>query len=91
MVVDENSAVVPKVKIKLQVPDGKEFRDIAATETDPNGRFVFEAQPAGDYRLVFAGVPRFSPAAIPVRYSTTGFKGLRVTLPVATSDSCQQD
>jgi Carboxypeptidase regulatory-like domain len=55
VVVDENSAVIPKVKVRLQVPDGKDLRDIEATETDPTGQFSFEAQPSGNYRLVFAG------------------------------------
>jgi 5-hydroxyisourate hydrolase-like protein (transthyretin family) len=91
VVVDENSAPVPKVKVKLQVPDGKELRDIAATETDLNGRFSFEAQPSGNYRLIFASVPSFASATIPVRYLKAGFKGIRLTLPIAPSDSCPQD
>jgi hypothetical protein len=90
VVVDETSAVVPKVRIKLQVPDGREFREIAARETDISGQFSFEDYPSGNYRLVFAA-PGFSPATIPVRYSKTGFKGIRLTLPVAASDSCPQD
>jgi hypothetical protein len=91
VVVDENSAVISKVKVRLQVPDGKDFRDIVAAETDPTGRFNFEAQPSGNYRLVFAGVTGFCRATIPVRYSKAGFKGIRLTLPVAASDSCPQD
>lgn len=91
VVVDENSAVIPKVKVRLQVSDGKDFRDIGATETDPTGRFSFEAQPSGNYRLVFAGLLGLCRATIPVRYSKAGFKGIRLTLPVAASDSCSQD
>jgi hypothetical protein len=90
VVVDEASAVVSKVKIKLQVPGGEEFRDIASTKTDPSGRFSFGAQPSGNYRLLFVA-RGFSPATIPVRYSKTGFKGIRLTLPIAASDSCPQD
>ncbi len=45
VVVDENLAVVPKVKVRLQVPEGKDFRDTSATETDPTGQFSFKAQP----------------------------------------------
>ncbi len=91
VVVDENSAVISKVKVRLQVPDGEDFRDIGAAETDPNGRFSLEAQPSGNYRLVFFGPPGFCHAMIPVRYSKVGFKGMRLTLPVAASDSCPQD
>jgi hypothetical protein len=90
VVVDENLALVPKVKVILQTSDGKDFRDIGATETDPNGRFGFEAQPFGNYRFVFAA-RGFSPSTILIRYSKAGFKGIRLTLPVAVSDSCPQD
>ncbi|MGP8095404.1 MAG: carboxypeptidase-like regulatory domain-containing protein [Candidatus Sulfotelmatobacter sp.] len=90
MVVDENSAVIPKVKVRLQVPDGKDFRDIGGTETDATGRFSFEPRRPGQYRLVFRPVG-FCPAEIPVRYSAAGLKGIRLTLPVAPSDSCPQD
>jgi hypothetical protein len=90
VVVDENLAVIPNVKVRLQMPDGKDFRDIGAIETDPTGRFSFEARPPGNYRLVFAGCG-FCPATIPVEYSKAGFKGVRLTLPVAASDSCAQD
>jgi len=91
VVVDENSAVIPRVKVRLQVPNGKDFRDVAATETDPIGQFSFETQPSGNYRLVFAGLSGFCRATIPVRYSKAGFKGIRLTLPVAASDSCPRD
>jgi len=90
VVVDENLALVPKVKVILQTSNGKDFRDIGATETDPNGRFGFEAQPFGNYRIVFAATG-FSPSTIPVRYSKTGFKGIRLTLPVEASDTCPQN
>jgi hypothetical protein len=91
VVVDGDSALVPKVKVRLQVPDGKDFRDIAATETDLNGLFSFEAQPSGKFRFVFAGPKGFCSATIPVRYSKAGFKGILLTLPAAASDSCPQD
>ena len=91
VVVDEDSAVIPRVKVGLQVPDGKNFRDIEAAETDLAGRFTFEAQPSGDYRLVFAGPQGFCHATIPVRYSKAGLKGIRLMLPVAASDSCPRD
>ena len=90
VVVDDNLAVVPKVKVRLQVPDDEDFLDIGATETDLNGQFSFEARPFGNYRFVFA-VPGFSPAIIPVGYSKAGFKGIRLTLPAAVSDSCPKD
>ena len=91
VVVDENSALIPKVKVRLQVSDGKYFRDIGATETDPTGQFSFEAQPAERFRLVFAGPLGFCRATIPARYSKAGLKGIRLTLPVASSDSCPRD
>ena len=91
VVVDQNLAVIPKVKVRVQVPDGKDFRDIGATETDPNGRFDFEARPSGNYRLAFAGPAGFCSAAIPVRYSKRGLKGMRLILPVAASDTCPDD
>ena len=71
--------------------DGTDFRDVGETETDPNGQFGFEAPPPGNYRLVFSGPKGFCHAAIPVRYSKAGFKGIRLTLGVAASDSCPQD
>jgi len=90
VVVDENLAVIPKVTIKLQVSDGDGIRDIATTETDAVGQFRFGAQPFGKYYLAFKA-PNFCPATIPIRYSRTGLKGVRLTLPVAASDSCPQD
>ena len=39
VVVDENLAVVPKVKVKLQVPVGQDFHDVALIETDRSGQF----------------------------------------------------
>jgi hypothetical protein len=91
VVVDENLAVVPKVKVRLQVPEGKDFRDTSATETDPTGQFSFKAQPIEGSRLVFASPPGLCSATIPVRYSKAGLKGIRLTLPVAASDSCLRD
>jgi hypothetical protein len=88
VVVDENFAVVPKVKVRLQVPDGKDFRNIEATETDPTGHFSFDVHSSRDYRLVFTGPRGFCPATIPVAYSKTGLKGIRVTLPTAATDTC---
>jgi hypothetical protein len=55
VVVDRNLAVIPKVKIRLQVPEGEDFREVEATETDPTGRFSFKAKPSENYRLVFTG------------------------------------
>ncbi len=88
--VDENSAVIPKVKVSLQVFDGKDFRDIAKTESGPYGQFRFQDQPHGDYRLKTSGPAGFCQVTIPVRYSTEGFGGTRLTLPVAATDSCPQ-
>jgi hypothetical protein len=89
-VVDENLAVIPKSKVKLQRPDGRNFRDIASVETDPMGRFSFTPQHPGRYRFVFAGPRGFCPAAIPINYSKSGFKGIRLTLPVGATDTCPQ-
>ncbi|MGO9087105.1 MAG: carboxypeptidase-like regulatory domain-containing protein [Candidatus Sulfotelmatobacter sp.] len=90
VVVDENLAVVPKVKVRLQARDGRDLRDIEVIETDPTGRFSFEAHDPGQYRLVFVGPKGFCPATIPVRYSKTGLKGIRLTLPIGASDTCPQ-
>ena len=90
VVVDENLAVIPKVKVKIQVPDGKYFRDIGLVETDSTGRFNFVPQHSGRYRLVFAGPLGFCSATIPVQYLKSGFKGIRVTLPVVATDTCSQ-
>jgi len=89
-VVDENLAVIPKVKVRLQVPDGKDFRDIELIETDRSGQFNFESHRPGRYRLVFAASVGFCPATIPVRYGKTGLKGIRLILPVAATDTCPQ-
>jgi hypothetical protein len=86
--VDENLAVIPKVRVRLQASDSRDFRDVATTETDSNGQFHFEGQSRGKYRLVFTGPNGFCPAAIPIRYSKVGFRGMHLTLPVASSDSC---
>lgn len=89
VVVDETLAVVPKVKVRLQVPDGVgKFRDLGATQTDSAGRFDFAAQRSENYRLVFEGSSGFCPATIPIRYSKTGLKGIRLVLPAAASDTC---
>jgi hypothetical protein len=90
VVVDENLAVVPKVKVKLQVPVGQDFHDVALIETDRSGQFSFEGNGPGQYRLVFAGLVGLCPATIPVRYGKTGLKGIRLTLPVAATDTCPQ-
>jgi hypothetical protein len=88
--VDENSTVIPRVKVILQVAQDKNFRDIGTTESSPTGQFSFQDQPPGDYRFRTSGLPGFCQVTIPVRYSTEGFKGIRLTLPVAASDSCPQ-
>ena len=90
VVVDENLAVVPKVKVRLQARNRRDFRDIEVIETDPTGRFGFEAHDPGQYRLVFVGPKGFCTATIPVRYSKTGLKGIRLTLPIGASDTCPQ-
>ena len=90
VVVDEKLAVIPKVKVNLQVPDGEDFRDIGSVETDPTGRFGFTLQHSGRYRLFFVGPRGFCGAAIPVKYSKSGFKGIRLTLPIGATDTCPQ-
>lgn len=90
VVVDENLAVIPRVKVNLQVLDGQAFRDIGSIETDSTGRFGFAAQHLGKYRLVFSGPTGLCPATIPVTYSNAGLKGIRLTLPVAATDTCPQ-
>jgi hypothetical protein len=74
----------------LQVRDRHDFRDVEVVETDPTGRFGFEAHDPGQYRLVFVGPKGFCPATIPVRYSTTGLRGIRLTLPTGPSDTSPQ-
>ncbi len=88
VVVDQNLAVVPKLKVRLQVQDGQDFRDIGSGETDATGRFDFAPRHAGEYRLVFAGGHGLCPAAVLVKQSKSGFRGIRLTLPIAASDTC---
>jgi hypothetical protein len=90
VVVDENLAVIPKVKVKIQVPDDRGFRDIGSVETDSTGRFRFAAQHPGKFRLVFSGPVGFCPATIPVTSSKAGLRGIRLTLPAAATDTCPQ-
>jgi len=90
VVVDENLAVIPRVKVRLQVRDGRDFCDIEVVETDPNGRFSFEDHTPGQYRLVFKAFAGLCPATIPVSYSKEGLKGLRLTLPASATDTCPQ-
>jgi hypothetical protein len=90
VVVDKNIAVIPKIKVKLQVPRSTDFRDVALAETDLTGRFSFEKQPPGQYVLVFTAPAGFCSATIPVNYSKRGFKGIRLTLPVGATDTCPQ-
>ena len=90
VIVDENLAVVPKVKVTLQEPHGKEFRNIGSVEADSEGRFSFEAHRLGRYRFVFVGPVGLCRATVPVNYSQSGFKGIRLTLPVSASDTCPQ-
>ena len=90
VVVDQDMAVIPKVKVLLQIRDGEKFRDVAAVDTDSTGRFNFESQPRGGYRFVFSGPAGFCPAKVPVRYTSEGLHGMRLILPVAASDTCPQ-
>jgi hypothetical protein len=89
--VDENLAVIPKVKVELQAPDGRDFRAVVGGETDATGQFHFGRQRPGKYLVVFTGPRGFCQAAIPLPYSKVGLKGMRLTLAVAASDSCPQD
>jgi hypothetical protein len=90
VVIDENLALVPKVKVRLQARDRQDFRDIEVIETDPTGRFSFKAHDPGQYRLVFVGPNGFCRTTIPISYSKTGLKGIRLTLPTGPSDTCPQ-
>ena len=90
MAVDQNLAVIPKVKVRLQITNGKDFRDVGLTETDAMGRFSFVSQRPGQYRFLFTSPIGICPATIPVRYSDAGLKGMRLMLPVAAMDACPQ-
>jgi hypothetical protein len=90
VVVDPALAVVPKVKVRLQYLDGRVFRDVGLVNTDQTGRFSFESRHRGQYRFVFVSPIGLCPATIPIRYAKTGFNGIRLTLPVAASDTCPQ-
>jgi len=90
VVVDENLAVVPKVRVQLQIRKGRYFRDLDVAETDLNGQFSFENKGRSQYRLVFTPLVGLCPATIPVTYSKEGFKGLRLKLPVAATGTCPQ-
>jgi Carboxypeptidase regulatory-like domain len=81
VVVDENLAVIPKVKVELQAPDGRDFRVVAGVETDATGQFHFGRQRPGKYLIVFTGPRGFCRAAIPLLYSKVGLKGMRLLLP----------
>jgi hypothetical protein len=89
--VDENLAVIPKVKVELQAPDGQDFPAVVGVETDTTGQFHFGRQRPGRYLVVFTGPRGFCQAAIPLLYSKAGLKGMRLTLPVAASDSYPQN
>ncbi len=88
VVVDVNMAVVPEEKVKLQILNGKEFRDAESAETDANGQFSFATRRAGQYRLVFSGRVGLCTATIPIKLLEGGLKGMRLTLPVAATDTC---
>jgi hypothetical protein len=90
VVIDENLAVVPNVKVQLQVRNGRSSLDLEAVETDLTGRFSFQTHAVGQYRLVFTGVHGFCRAMIPVSYAKHGFNGLQLKLPTAASDTCPQ-
>ncbi len=90
VVIDENTAVIPRVKVQLQVRNGRSFHEVEAVETDMTGRFTFEKHAVGQYRLVFTGIAGLCPATIPVSYSNQGFNGLQLTLPTAASDTCPE-
>jgi hypothetical protein len=87
VVVDRNLAVIPNVKVTLQIFSGRALHNVASVSTDLMGRFIFECQRPGRYRLTLVGPTGFCPAKIDVKYSNTGFKGIRVTLPVVASDT----
>jgi len=91
VVVDENLAVIPRVKVELQASDGRDFHVVLGAETDATGQFQFGRQRPAKYLVVFTGPSGFCRAAIPLLYSKAGLMGIRLPLPVASSDSCPQD
>lgn len=90
VLVDQNLAVIPNVKVSLQRSDGGTLGDLASVNTDQAGRFDLGHRPAGLYRLTFAAPPGFCRPSVPIRSTRRGWKGMRVTVPVAASDTCPQ-
>jgi len=88
VVIDENLAVVPKVKVLLQIQEGDKFRDVATVDTDSIGRFSFASHRQGKYRLVFSNFKGLCRAQIPISYTSKGLRGMRLILPIAASDTC---
>ena len=89
VIIDENLAIIPKVKVQLQERNGDSFRDLEIVETDSSGRFNFERSNWNNYRLAITRFG-FCPAMIPLNHSKLGFKGIRLTLPIAASDTCPE-
>jgi len=89
--VDADDAAIAKVKVILQERKGKSFADIASVSTGADGKFDFGDRSVGAYRIKFHALIGFCRIAVPVNVSNRGWKGIRVTLPVASSDSCPKD
>ena len=89
VVTDATAAVIPKVQIVLRAKKGKTFVDIEEFQTDSGGKFSSRAHETGEYRLVVAGPKGFCKLSLPVWISEKGWSGLKLTLPVGATDTCQ--
>ena len=88
LLVDPNLAVIPAARITLQKSSGNDFRDLKFIETDQLGRFDFGRIEHGSYRLKFEPLQGLCRALVAVRVSGKGWRGIRMTVPVAATDTC---
>ena len=88
LLVDPKLAVIPAARITLQKSSGNGFRDLQFIETDRLGRFDFGRIEHGSYRLKFEPPQGLCRALVAVRVSGKGWRGIRMTVPVAATDTC---
>ena len=86
VVVDDRNGVIAKVTVMVQRSKGGTFENIAATETNREGRFEFDVS-SGTYQVVFTGPRGFCEAIVPVEVSEVGWNAFKLDLGIGASDT----
>ena len=84
-IVDQNKAVIPKVRVLVRNGHGKQ---VAVLETSSTGIFTAPNTKRGKYELDITGPKGFCRVVIPVGVSKHGWNAFQLELPVSASDTC---